>query len=47
MRMASTYAKPNECIKYIGRYVEHPVIATSLIDSYDSKYVTFHYNRHE
>ncbi|MCI8725750.1 MAG: transposase [Hungatella sp.] len=46
------YAKPNKCapktaIKYIGRYLGRPVIATSRIDSYDGDFVTFHYNRHE
>jgi hypothetical protein len=46
------YAKPNKCkpnavIKYIGRYLGRPVIATSRIDDYDGKNVTFHYNRHE
>ena len=48
------YAKPNKCdpetvLKYIGRYLGRPVIATSRIDSYDedSETVTFHYNRHE
>ncbi len=46
------YAKPNKCdpstvIKYIGRYLGWPVIATSRIDSYDGDSVTFHYNRHE
>ncbi len=46
------YAKPNKCdpkivTKYIGRYLGRPVIATSRIDRYDGKYVTFHYNRHE
>ncbi len=42
------YAKPNKCdpetvIKYIGRYLGRPVIATSRIDSYDedSETVTF------
>lgn len=34
-------------IKYIGRYLGRPVIATSRIDSYDGDNVTFHYNRHE
>lgn len=43
---------PNKCtpsnvIKYIGRYLGRPVIATSRIDSYDGDFVTFHYNRHE
>ena len=46
------YAKPNLCdpktvIKYIGRYLGRPVIATSRIDKYDGDNVTFHYNRHE
>jgi len=46
------YAKPNKCkpyavIKYIGRYLGRPTIATSRIDSYDGDFVTFHYNRHE
>lgn len=48
------YAKPRKCepnqvLKYIGRYLGRPVIATSRIDSYDTKNdtVTFHYNRHE
>lgn len=46
------YAKPNKCdpksvIKYIGRYLGRPVIATPRIDKYDGKNVTFHYNRHE
>ena len=46
------YAKPNKCdpnivVKYIGRYLVHPVIATSRINKYDGDFVTFHYNRHE
>lgn len=46
------YAKPNKCdpktvVKYIGRYLGRPVIATSRIDKYDGENVTFHYNRHE
>lgn len=46
------YAKPNKCnpsvvMKYIGRYLGRPVIATSRIDKYDGDTVTFHYNRHE
>jgi len=46
------YAKPNKCnpgtvIKYIGRYLGRPVIASSRIDDYDGENVTFHYNRHE
>lgn len=46
------YAKPNLCdprivIKYIGRYLGRPVIATSRIDKYDGEMVTFHYNRHK
>ena len=46
------YAKPNVCdpktvVKYIGRYLGRPVIATSRIDKYDGEMVTFHYHRHE
>ena len=46
------YAKPNLCdpdtvTKYIGRYLERPVIALKRINSYDGENVTFHYNRHE
>ncbi len=46
------YAKPILCdprivVKYIGRYLGRPVIATSRIDKYDGEMVTFHYNRHE
>lgn len=46
------YTKPNKCdpkavIKYIGRYLGRPVMATSRIDKYDGEFVTFHYNRHE
>lgn len=46
------YAKPKDChpeevLKYIGRYLARPVIATSRIDHYDGQYVTFHYHRHE
>ncbi len=46
------YARPNKCdpktvVKYIGRYLGHPVIATSRIVKYDGDFVTFHYNRHE
>jgi len=46
------YAKPRlsntkQIVKYIGRYLGRPVIATSRIDNYDGDSVTFHYNRHE
>lgn len=34
-------------MKYIGRYLGRPVIATSRIDHYSGDMVTFHYNRHE
>jgi len=42
------YAKPNLCdpdtvIKYIGRYLGPPEIASSRIDSYNGTHVTFHY----
>ena len=46
------YAKPKlsntkQVVKYIGRYLGRPVIATSRIDNYDGSSVTFHYNRLE
>lgn len=46
------YAKYKKCstksaIKYIGRYLGRPVIASSRIDNYDGTSVTFHYNKHE
>ena len=46
------YTKSNKCapktvVKYIGRYLGRPVIATSRIDKYDGGFVAFHYNRHE
>lgn len=46
------YAEGKPCsnkdvIKYIGRYLGRPVIASSRIDEYDGEFVTFHYNRHE
>ena len=46
------YAKPSLCnnkevIKYIGRYLGRPVIATSRIINYDGEFVSFKYNRHE
>lgn len=46
------YAKPaysnnDSVIKYIGRYLGRPVIASSRIISYDGSVVTFKYNRHE
>lgn len=34
-------------VKYIGRYLGRPVIATSRVDTYDGDFVTFHYNQHE
>ena len=39
--------QPKNVVKYIGRYLGRPVIATSRIDQYDGEMVTFHYNRHE
>nr|WP_320923379.1 transposase [Hungatella sp.] len=39
--------KPNLVLKYIGRYLGRPVIASSRIDSYGGDIVTFHYNRHD
>lgn len=46
------YAKPSplnvrDAVKYIGRYLGRPVIATSRIDDYDGSFVSFHYKRHE
>lgn len=32
-----------ELVRYIGRYIRHPAIAESRIDSYDGKIVVFHY----
>ena len=34
-------------ISYIGRYLGRPPIASSRLDDYDGKDVTFHYTRHE
>jgi len=42
-----TFANPKDVVKYIGRYLGRPVIATSRIDHYDGHFVTFHYNKHE
>jgi hypothetical protein len=42
-----TFANPKEVVKYIGRYLGRPVIATSRIDNYDGQSVTYHYNKHE
>ena len=47
VRALPNKCEPSKVIKYIGRYLGHPVIATSRIDSYDGDFVTFHYNRHE
>lgn len=47
VRAMPTECEPSKVIKYIGRYLGRPVIATSRIDSYDGDFVTFHYNRHE
>lgn len=47
VRAMPNKSNPTQVIKYIGRYLGRPVIATSRIDSYDGDFVTFHYNRHE
>lgn len=47
VRALPNRCEPSKVIKYIGRYLGRPVIATSRIDSYDGDSVTFHYNRHE
>jgi hypothetical protein len=39
--------KIRNIINYLGRYLSRPPIATSRIDNYDGKNVTFHYKRHE
>ena len=39
--------KIQNAIKYVGRYLGRPVIASSRIDKYDGNFVTFHYDRHE
>jgi len=39
--------KIRNIINYLGRYLSRPPIASSRIDSYDGKNVTFHYKRHE
>ena len=41
----ASVAKPNKCdpktvVKYIGRYLGRPVIATSRIDNYDGELIT-------
>ena len=41
------FSKKEDVLKYIGRYLGRPVIASSRIDSYTGNNVTFHYNRHE
>lgn len=47
VRALPNKCEPSKVIKYIGRYLGRPVIATPRIDSYDGDFVTFHYNRHE
>ena len=39
--------KIRNIIKYLGRYLSRPPIATSRTDHYDGVNVTFHYKRHE
>jgi len=38
-----TIKHPKIIAKYVGRYVRHPAIANSRIDSFDGKTVHFHY----
>lgn len=38
---------PKALIKYLGRYLGRPCIASSRIDSYDGKSVKFHYMAHQ
>ncbi|MBO8463970.1 MAG: transposase [Firmicutes bacterium] len=44
--MKSNSCTSDKTIKYITRYLGHPVIASSRIDDYDGDFVTFHYKRH-
>lgn len=37
---------PRHLIKYIGRYIRHPAVAETRIDSFDDKTVTFWYEEH-
>lgn len=34
-------------VKYIRRYLNRPIIATSMTDKYDGDFVTLHYSRNE
>ena len=43
VRAVDRIKSKRELVRYIGRYIRHPAIAESRIDSYDGKYVTFHY----
>ena len=36
-----------EMVRYIGRYIRHPAIAESRIDSYDGEKVVFHFVDHD
>ena len=47
VRAKPALTDPKTVVKYIGRYLGRPVIATSRIDDYDGEFVTYHYNRHE
>lgn len=42
-----TIKHPKLIAKYVGRYVRHPAIANSRIDSFDGKIVRFHFINNE
>ena len=41
----SFYPKGIEAARYIGRYLDHPPLATSHLTDYDGKTVTFWYTK--
>lgn len=43
VRATDRIKSKEEIVRYIGRYIRHPAIAESRIDSYDGEKVTFHY----
>jgi Putative transposase len=47
VRATDRVKSKEEIVRYIGRYIRHPAIAESRIDSYNGKEVTFHYTDHE
>ncbi len=47
IRAKDRIANPKDLIKYIGRYIRHPAVAESRIESFDDKTVTFWYEDHD